>query len=63
METAINRNIRIRKKNIILIFWNLIVHPHLLLIIIIIHNLKFTSLNKTNVSLNLYNFEIFKSYS
>ena len=62
METAIKRNIRIRKKNIILIFWNLIFHPHLLLIIII-HNLKFTSLNKTYVSLNLYSFEIFKSYS
>ena len=62
METAIKRNIRIRKKNINLIFWNLIVHPHLLLIIII-HNLKFTSLNKTYLSLNLYNFEILKSSS
>ena len=62
METAIKRNIRIRKKNINLIFWNLIVHPQLPLIIII-HNLKFTSLNKTYVSLNLYSFEIFKSYS
>ena len=54
METAIKRNIRIRKKNINLIFWNLIVDPHLLLIIII-HNLKLTSLNKTFVSLNFYN--------
>ena len=55
MDTAIKRNTIISKKNINLIFWNLIVHPHLLLIIII-HNLKFTSLNKTYLSLNLYNF-------
>ena len=62
METAIKRNIRIRKKNINLIFCNLIVDPHLLLIIII-HNLKLTSLNKTYVSLNLYNKEILISSS
>ena len=54
METAIKKNTRIRKKNINLIFWNLIVHPQLLFIIII-HNLEFTSLNKTFMSLNLYN--------
>ena len=62
METAIKRNIRIRKKNINFIFWNLIVDPHLLLIIII-HNLKLTSLNKTFISLNLYNNEILKSFN
>jgi len=59
METAIKRNTRIRKKNINLIFWNLIVDPHLLLIIII-HNLEFTSLNKTFISLNLYTLSNFK---
>ena len=59
METATKRDTRISKKNINLIFWNLIVHPHLLLIIII-HNLEFTSLNKTFISLNLYTLSNFK---
>ena len=59
IETISKRNTRIRKKNINLIFWNLIVHPHLLLIIII-HNLEFTSLNKTFISLNLYTLQILK---
>ena len=44
IDTAIKRNTRISKNNINLIFWNLIVQPHILLIIII-HNLEFTSLN------------------
>ena len=61
METAIKRNKRISKKNINLIFWNLIVHPHLLLIIII-YNLEFTSLNKTFICLNLYTFQILQAY-
>ena len=62
IETISKRNIRIRKKNINLTFWNLIVHP-LLHLIIIIHNLELTSLNKTFISLNLYTFKILKSYS
>ena len=53
IDTAIKRNTRISKNNINLIFWNLIVQPHILLIIII-HNLEFTSLNKTFISVNLY---------
>ena len=57
IETISKRNIRTRKKNINLIFWNLIVQPHILLIIII-HNLEFTSLNKTFISVNLYTLEI-----
>ena len=49
IETISKSNKRMKKTRINLIFWNLIVHPHLLLIIII-QNLKFTSLNKTFTS-------------
>ena len=62
IETISKRNTRIRKKNINLIFWNLIVHP-LLHLIIIIYNLGFTSLNKTFISLNLYTLSNFKIIS
>ena len=50
IETISKSNKRMKKTRINLVFWNLIVNPHLLLIIII-HNLIFTSINKTLISL------------